>query len=59
LSRAIIDALIVEKLDPTRRVTEKIIKILAIIVNSQSVFYSPENMREICEKSKFEEFAEK
>jgi hypothetical protein len=43
--------------DPPRKIVEKIIKILAIIVNSQSVFYSSEDTREICEKSKFNEFA--
>lgn len=49
LSRAIIDALIVDKLDKSRRVTPKIIKILALIVNSQSIFYSDENARQIAE----------
>lgn len=37
---------------------EKIVRILAIIANSQSVFYSSDDTREICEKAKFNGFAE-
>lgn len=58
LSRAIIDALLIEKLDHSRRIVSRVIKILAIVANSQSVFYSAEDTREICEQNKFNEFAE-
>lgn len=58
LSRAIVEALIVQKVDPLRNVIDKVIKILAMVVNSQGIFYSSEDTREICEKSKFEEFAD-
>jgi HrpA-like RNA helicase len=58
LSRAIIDAILLEKLDRSRKVLSRVIKVLAIIANSQSIFYSNEDTREICETAKFNEFAE-
>lgn len=48
LSRAIVDALIVQKLDKNVSIVDKIIKILAVIINSQSMFWSSEDKREIC-----------
>mgnify|MGYP000902615111 CR=1 FL=1 len=57
LSRAIIDGIIVEKLSPSKNVVEKIVKILSIVANSQSVFISSEDSKEFCEKARFNEFA--
>ena len=47
-----------EKLNPNKKVVEKIVKILAIKVNNQSVFLSSDDLREVCEKARFREFAE-
>lgn len=58
LSRAILEGMIVEKLSPTKAIVEKIVKILAIISNNQSIFYSSDDSREICEKARFNDFAE-
>lgn len=46
LSRAIVEGIIIEKLNNTKRVVERIVKILALIVNNQGVFYSSEDSRE-------------
>lgn len=45
LSRAIIEGVIVEKLDPSKRVVEKIVKILSIVTNNQSIFVNSEDAK--------------
>lgn len=57
LSRAIVDGLICEQLNKRRRVTDRIIRILAMMVSSNT-FYNNEDKAETIEKIKFKEFAD-
>jgi HrpA-like RNA helicase len=57
LSRAIIDGIICDMLVKGKNITSKIIKVLAMIVNCSNVFYSSEDTKEICERSKFRDYA--
>jgi hypothetical protein len=52
-----VDGLICEQLDKTRRVTGKIIRVLAMVVNP-NIFYSNDDNKETVDKLKFRDFAD-
>lgn len=45
LSRAIIEAMLVRLVDPSKDIIERLIKILAMIVNNNGLFYNKKEIR--------------